>query len=164
MRKLLIGGMAALAAITFTPLAHANPSIGDSCVNWHATTTDNNGNTLVCTHLADSGHMMYWEYSIQDRSYRTSGFKTACPGLTDGVGNNTAAAHNACCVDSAMAGRSEPGCGAPAALPPAPAPAAPPGGPERLPCLRSNITICPPGATLPPGVSPPPPGYPQPSA
>jgi hypothetical protein len=75
MRKLLTG-VAALAAITVAPPAHANPNQGEQCVNWHATTTDNNGNFLVCTHLADSGHIMYWESSIQDRSYRTSGYKT----------------------------------------------------------------------------------------
>lgn len=76
MNKLLMIGGLVLAAIAFAPSAHANPSLGDQCMNWHATTTDNNGNTLVCTHLADSGHIMYWESSIQDRSYRTSGFKT----------------------------------------------------------------------------------------
>jgi hypothetical protein len=82
MRKLLMGVVAALAAITFAPTAQANPSQGDQCMNWHATTTDNNGNFLVCTHLPQtapgggSGHIMYWESSIQDRSYRTSGFKT----------------------------------------------------------------------------------------
>jgi hypothetical protein len=68
---------AVVGVTVFTaPTAHAAPSIGDSCVNWHATTQDAKGQTLVCTHLADSGHMMYWESSIQDRSYRTSGFKT----------------------------------------------------------------------------------------
>ena len=75
MRKLLTAATLA-ASIPLAPLAHAAPSQGDSCVNWHATTQGANGQTLVCTHLPDSGHMMYWESSIQDRSYRTSGFKT----------------------------------------------------------------------------------------
>jgi hypothetical protein len=75
MRKLLIAATLA-GAIPLAPLAHAAPSQGDSCVNWHATTQGASGQTLVCTHLPDSGHMMYWESSIQDRSYRTSGFKT----------------------------------------------------------------------------------------
>lgn len=79
-----------------------------------------------------------------------------CPGLTDEIGNNTAAAHNSCCGDKALMGKSDPTCGAPAAVP---APPPPPGQlptPVQLPCNRSTITICPPGATLPPGVPPPP--------
>ncbi|MGO9035826.1 hypothetical protein [Mycobacterium sp.] len=50
-------------AIIFAPSAHAQQiGQGDQCYNWHATTQDSNGNTLTCTHPADSGHMMYWEY------------------------------------------------------------------------------------------------------
>jgi hypothetical protein len=37
------------------------PAAGDQCMKWHATTTDNNGNAMTCTHTADSGHLMYWE-------------------------------------------------------------------------------------------------------
>jgi hypothetical protein len=69
MRKLLnvIGGVAAVAAITLplTPFAQVNQ--GDLCYNWHATATDANGNTLVCTHTPDSGHLMYWEGQVMDR-------------------------------------------------------------------------------------------------
>lgn len=75
MKKLLIPAAVAAAVLT-APMAYANPNQGDQCMNWHATTTNNNGNFLVCTHLADSGHIMYWESSIQDRAYRTSGYKT----------------------------------------------------------------------------------------
>lgn len=81
MKSLLVGGVAALAAIAFAPSAQANPSQGDQCMNWHATTTDNNGSTLYCTHLPQSdpsggsGHIMYWESSIRDSSYRSGGFK-----------------------------------------------------------------------------------------
>jgi hypothetical protein len=48
-----------------------------------------------------------------------------CGGATDGAGNNTAAAHNACCRDQIMAGQpQDPGC---ASGPlPLPAPAPPP--------------------------------------
>jgi hypothetical protein len=82
-KQLLVpAGMVALAAVTFASPAQANPSLGDQCMNWHAATTDNNGNSLVCTHLPQSapgggsGHIMYWESSIQDSSYRTGKFKT----------------------------------------------------------------------------------------
>jgi hypothetical protein len=92
MRKLLTG-VAALAAITVAPPAHANPNQGEQCVNWHATTTDNNGNFLVCTHLADSGHIMYWESSIQDRSYRTAGTR---PTLTIPMGTTGRVIHATC--------------------------------------------------------------------
>jgi phthiodiolone/phenolphthiodiolone dimycocerosates ketoreductase len=39
-----------------------NPSPGQQCMNWHATATDANGRVMTCTHLPDSGHIMYWEY------------------------------------------------------------------------------------------------------
>ena len=77
MKNLLIGGVAAAAAIAFAPLAQASPNPGDSCNNWHATTQGGNGQTLYCTHREDSGLQMYWEPSIMDSAYRTSGFKTA---------------------------------------------------------------------------------------
>jgi hypothetical protein len=66
MTNLIIGGVVALAATAavLTPgtASAQGPSQGDSCVNWHATTQDGNGQTLTCTHLPDSGHLMYWEY------------------------------------------------------------------------------------------------------
>ena len=49
------------AAISTAPMAHASPSVGDVCYDWKATAQDANGQTLVCTHLPDSGHLMYWE-------------------------------------------------------------------------------------------------------
>jgi hypothetical protein len=77
MKNLLVGAVAAAAAIAFAPLAQASPNPGDSCNNWHATTTGSSGQTLYCTHREDSGLQMYWEPSIMDSAYRTSGFKTA---------------------------------------------------------------------------------------
>jgi hypothetical protein len=60
--RTLITVIAAAAVLTpLTPFAQ-QPGQGDSCVNWHATTQDSNGQTLTCTHLPDSGHLMYWEY------------------------------------------------------------------------------------------------------
>jgi hypothetical protein len=73
--KLLMTGLAALAAITFAlfapftmlsaPLAHATPfaqtNAGDQCWNWHATTLDTNGNPLVCVYGVDTGHLTYWQ-------------------------------------------------------------------------------------------------------
>jgi hypothetical protein len=35
---------------------------------WHAA-TDANGATLTSTHTADSGHLMYWEYGVQDSAW-----------------------------------------------------------------------------------------------
>jgi hypothetical protein len=49
------------AAISTAPMAHASPSVGDVCYDWKANAQDANGQTLVCTHLPDSGHLMYWE-------------------------------------------------------------------------------------------------------
>jgi hypothetical protein len=49
-----------LVALSHAPLAHAGQ--GDLCYNWHATMQDSNGQTLTCTHLPDSGQLMYWEY------------------------------------------------------------------------------------------------------
>jgi hypothetical protein len=73
MRKLLMTGVAALAAITLTlqaPVAQA--AQGDQCWNWHATMQDSSGQTLTCTHLPDSGHLMYWEYGgAQDTGFKT---------------------------------------------------------------------------------------------
>jgi hypothetical protein len=86
MKKLLIPGLAAAAAVALAPLAHANPNQGDQCMDWHATTTGPNGRTMTCTHLPQSdpsggsGHIMYWEYGgARDTAYRTtpSGYKTA---------------------------------------------------------------------------------------
>jgi len=56
-----------VAAGMFLALAPLAPSPGDQCQSWHATTTDANGNTLVCTHTPDSGHLMYWERQVMDR-------------------------------------------------------------------------------------------------
>jgi hypothetical protein len=95
-KKLPIAAVIALAvtaAVLTAPMAYAQgPSQGDSCVNWHATTQDSNGRTLTCTHLPDSGHLMYWEYGgPQDsgwsnahggigRGYKTtSGYRTGDP-------------------------------------------------------------------------------------
>lgn len=47
--------------------APLSPNQGELCQSWHATTTDSNGNTLVCTHTPDSGHLMYWEGQVMDR-------------------------------------------------------------------------------------------------
>jgi hypothetical protein len=70
--------MAAGAATLIIPLAHApqaHAAAGDPCNTWHATMQDSSGRTLTCTHLPDSGHLMYWEYGgAQD-----SGFKTDPP-------------------------------------------------------------------------------------
>jgi hypothetical protein len=51
-------------AYPLTPFAQIQQ--GDLCYNWHATAPDVNGRTLICTHLPDSGHLMYWETSQQD--------------------------------------------------------------------------------------------------
>jgi hypothetical protein len=88
MRKLRIAAAIAaspfaLVALSQAPAAQATTQ-GDQCYNWHATMQDANGRTLYCTHLPQSapgggsGHLMYWELSIQDSAYRTtpSGFKT----------------------------------------------------------------------------------------
>jgi hypothetical protein len=68
------------AAISTAPMAHAAPSVGDVCYDWKATAQDSNGQTLVCTHLPDSGHLMYWETHTESwyegfHSY-VSGWKT----------------------------------------------------------------------------------------
>jgi hypothetical protein len=47
--------------IALTPFAQ-NPAPGQQCYSWHATAQDSNGQTMTCTHTADSGHLMYWEY------------------------------------------------------------------------------------------------------
>jgi hypothetical protein len=39
-----------------------DPSPGQQCMNWHATAQGPNDQTMTCTHLPDSGHIMYWEY------------------------------------------------------------------------------------------------------
>jgi hypothetical protein len=64
--ELSLAAAAVLAAgITLAPpLA---PAPGDQCQNWHATTTDSSGSTLVCTHTPDSGHVMYCEPRVMDR-------------------------------------------------------------------------------------------------
>jgi hypothetical protein len=56
----------AVAMAPLTPYTQS-PNLGDLCYNWHATATDSNGNTLVCTHTPDSGHLMYWESRVMDR-------------------------------------------------------------------------------------------------
>lgn len=58
----LVAVMASASALVIAPLAHAaGPVQGQPCDDWHATVSDGNGGTLTCTHLADSGHLMYWE-------------------------------------------------------------------------------------------------------
>jgi hypothetical protein len=57
----LVPGTGHQSGFKTTPYAQG-PNQGDSCVNWHATTQDSSGQTLTCTHLPDSGHLMYWEY------------------------------------------------------------------------------------------------------
>jgi hypothetical protein len=53
--------IAAALVLPLTPYAQSPPP-GDVCYNWHATTQGPNGQTMTCTHLPDSGHIMYWEY------------------------------------------------------------------------------------------------------
>jgi hypothetical protein len=53
-------------AISIAPVAYASPSAGDVCYSWKATTTDEGGQSLFCTHLPDSGHLMYWETSMRE--------------------------------------------------------------------------------------------------
>src|ERR1700722_5641969 len=79
MKNLPIPGLAAAAAIALAPLAHAGPNQGDQCMDWHATMTGPNGQTMTCTHLPQSdpsggsGHIMYWEYGgARDTAYRTT--------------------------------------------------------------------------------------------
>jgi hypothetical protein len=71
MMRTLAAGMVAIAAITAAPTAHADaPLPGQQCMDWHATASDGNGGVLTCTHLADSGHIMYWEYGgAQDTAW-----------------------------------------------------------------------------------------------
>lgn len=49
----------------------------------------------------------------------------ACPGLVDDAGNNISAAHNACCGDAQISGRSEPNCNYLGVVPAAPQPLPP---------------------------------------
>jgi hypothetical protein len=65
MKSLLIPAVLA-AGIAFAPLP-LSPNLGDLCYDWHATATDSSGNTLVCTHTPDTGHLMYWESRVMDR-------------------------------------------------------------------------------------------------
>ena len=53
-------GVAAFVAIVLAPIP-LSPNAGDQCWNWHATAQNANGQTMTCTHLPDSGHLMYWE-------------------------------------------------------------------------------------------------------
>ena len=62
---MFVAQMAAIAAaVVLAPLTPymQGPSAGDQCFNWHATMQDSNGRLMTCTHLPDSGHIMYWEY------------------------------------------------------------------------------------------------------
>ena len=61
MNKAVVIPAVLAAGILFAP-APLTLSPGDVCYNWHATTRGPNGNTMTCTHLPDSGHIMYWEY------------------------------------------------------------------------------------------------------
>ena len=54
-------GIAAIAAVALAPVP-LSPNPGEQCWNWHATAQDASGQTMTCTHLPDSGHLMYWEY------------------------------------------------------------------------------------------------------
>ncbi|WP_422223382.1 hypothetical protein [Mycobacterium sp.] len=72
MKKTLIAAVTIGAGLTFAAPAHAQPAPGEQCQNWHATAPDSNGQTLTCTHLPDSGHLMYWEYGgAKDSAYQT---------------------------------------------------------------------------------------------
>ncbi len=55
-----VAGMAAFVVIVLAPIP-LSPNAGDQCWNWHATAQNANGQTMTCTHLTDSGHLMYWE-------------------------------------------------------------------------------------------------------
>jgi len=65
MKKTIATAALVAAAVCTAPAAHAT-SVGDVCYNWKATTTDASGQTLFCTHLPDSGHLMYWETSMRE--------------------------------------------------------------------------------------------------
>jgi hypothetical protein len=64
-----MNGVLVAIAVAMAPLTPytQSPNLGDLCYNWHATATDSSGNTLVCTHTPDSGHLMYWESRVMDR-------------------------------------------------------------------------------------------------
>lgn len=38
------------------------PSPGDSCLIWHETTTDANGNTMWCNPMMTGTHSFLWQY------------------------------------------------------------------------------------------------------
>jgi hypothetical protein len=83
--KFLAAPLLLAAAISVAPVAYASPSAGDVCYNWKATSSDTSGQTLYCTHLPDSGHLMYWETSMREpqlppswvngSAYRPNGWK-----------------------------------------------------------------------------------------
>lgn len=92
MKNLLIGGVAAAAAIALAPMAHATPNPGDQCMDWHATTTGPDGRTMTCTHLPQSdpsggsGHIMYWEYGgARDSAYHHDDPPMTSPAVRPGV-------------------------------------------------------------------------------
>lgn len=92
MKNLLIGGVAAAAAIALAPMAHATPNPGDQCMDWHATTTGTDGRTMTCTHLPQSdpsggsGHIMYWEYGgARDSAYHHDDPPMTSPAVRPGV-------------------------------------------------------------------------------
>jgi hypothetical protein len=64
--KMIASAALVAAALSTAPVANASPSAGDLCYNWKATTTGAGGQTLYCTHLNDSGHLMYWETSMRE--------------------------------------------------------------------------------------------------
>lgn len=66
MKQLLLLPAVAATAVFSAPVAHAQPAQGDLCYSWRATIQGSNGQTLICTHLLDSGHLMYWETSQRD--------------------------------------------------------------------------------------------------
>ena len=61
MMKTVLAAIVAVVLAPLTPYAQ-QPAPGDQCMNWHTTTQDNSGRLMTCTHLPDSGHLMYWEY------------------------------------------------------------------------------------------------------
>lgn len=66
----VIATVALLTGAIFTaPLAHAAPNLGDSCTTWNVSVPDGNGGTLTCKHLANSGHLMYWERGGPEPDY-----------------------------------------------------------------------------------------------
>lgn len=64
MKRKIIAAAAMGLAVAGAPLVGATPlpqtTAGEQCMQHLATTTDPNGNALVCVHGPDTGHIMYW--------------------------------------------------------------------------------------------------------